>query len=337
MRPDEHGRDRFDPFLRKELAERIRTYPQHGPERESLEQDAEKIRAYIAEQVTPSANGLAIFASSGAQLFEAVQLLAPIDAHRLYVDTQPHLYPLARVLDQYPRYAVLVADTNLARIVVFAANEVERTASIEGRKSKRHKMGGWSQARYQRHVDNDRAQHAKEVVDALQKIVRAEAISSVLLSGDAVIVPLIREHLAKDVAERLVELEGLDIRSPLHEILETSVEALRARDAQTDRERVDALVDAYRANGLACAGVEATRAAFELGQVDELLIAAQPEALAPTSTDAAVASAQPSQGEQAAEELVTQARKTGATIRFIEDVALLTPIGGVGAFLRFKL
>jgi len=28
---------------------------------------------------------------------------------------------------------------------------------------------------------------------------------------------------------------------------------------------------------------------------------------------------------------------TSATVRFIEDASLLEPIGGVGAFLRFKL
>jgi len=40
LQPDQHGRDNFDPFLRKALAERIRTYGAEGPERASLERDA---------------------------------------------------------------------------------------------------------------------------------------------------------------------------------------------------------------------------------------------------------------------------------------------------------
>jgi hypothetical protein len=39
---------------------------------------------------------------------------------------------------------------------------------------------------------------------------------------------------------------------------------------------------------------------------------------------------------QAATELVRRARLTSASIRFIEDAALLHDIGGVGAFLRFR-
>ena len=40
--------------------------------------------------------------------------------------------------------------------------------------------------------------------------------------------------------------------------------------------------------------------------------------------------------ESLADELVTRARQTSAKIRFVEDVSLLEPVGGVGAFLRFK-
>ena len=61
LKPNERGRDQFEPFLKKELAERLRTYPASGPERESLDKDAAQIRAYVAT-VDPALNGLALFA-----------------------------------------------------------------------------------------------------------------------------------------------------------------------------------------------------------------------------------------------------------------------------------
>ena len=45
--PDEHGREHFEPFLRKELPERIRTFSLRSPERDSLERDAEKVHAFL--------------------------------------------------------------------------------------------------------------------------------------------------------------------------------------------------------------------------------------------------------------------------------------------------
>ena len=41
--------------------------------------------------------------------------------------------------------------------------------------------------------------------------------------------------------------------------------------------------------------------------------------------------------ERIANELVVKARQTAAKIRFIEETALMDGVGGVGAFLRFKL
>jgi len=313
--PDQHGRDHFEPFLRKELAERVRTYPASGPERESLEKDADKIRRYVGD-LQRSANGLAIFACAGAELFDAMPLAAPIEAHRLYVSDRPHLYPLARLIDEYPRYAALLADTHSARIFVFAANAIERSEQIEGVKTKRHKMGGWSQARYQRHTENYHIHHAKEVVDALARIVRDESIRSVVIAGDDVIVPLLEEQLPKDLAERVIDIVKLDVRAPEREVLERTIAALHEKSAETDRDTVDELLGAYRANGLGVVGVDETRRALEMGEVDELIMTAD---------------------EGVADELVAKARQTAAKIRFIQDPALLAAVGGVGARLRFKI
>src|SRR3954469_24179293 len=70
MQPDQHGRDNFGAFLRRELSDRVRTYGANGPEQQSLERDAERVREYVGS-VDASVNGLAIFACSAAELFEA--------------------------------------------------------------------------------------------------------------------------------------------------------------------------------------------------------------------------------------------------------------------------
>jgi peptide chain release factor subunit 1 len=336
LRPNQNGRDRFEPFLEKELASRVATYAAAAPERSSLDRDAARVRAYVAD-VDASLNGLAMFACSGADLFEAVPLAAPVGDHRLFISDLPHLYPLAKVIDEYPKYLALLADTHSARIFVFAANAVEKTDLIEGVKTKRHKMGGWSQARYQRHMENYHLHHAKEVVDAVARIVREERIDQIVISGDEVIVPLLREQFPKDVAERIVDVVKLEMRANERDVLETTIAALREKDVESDRERVDQVVGAYRAGGLACVGVEATRRAFELGQVDELLIPASADVIRGVKGKAGDTQPERTAQERAADELIVLARQTSAKIRFIEDPALLAPVGGVAASLRFKI
>src|SRR5947209_398516 len=81
---NEHGRQDFERFLRKEFSERARTFKAHTPERESFDRDAERINEYLANELRPETNGAAIFACAGAGgFFEAIQLAAPIEDHRL--------------------------------------------------------------------------------------------------------------------------------------------------------------------------------------------------------------------------------------------------------------
>ncbi|MCA1560788.1 MAG: hypothetical protein LC804_11145, partial [Acidobacteria bacterium] len=246
--PDQHGRDNFEPFVRKEFKERSRGFAVHSTERESLDRDIERINQYLAADLKPSANGLAIFACAGAdEFFEAVQLTAPIDEHRLYISDQPQLYPLARLESQYPRYAALLADTNSARLFVFSTGELIDQRELKNVKTRRTSMGGWSQARSQRHVENYHLHHAKEVVDMLDKVVRAESIPHVILAGDEVIVPLLREQLPQHLSDKIVDVVRLDVDAPEQDVLATSLKSLKRQAAESEREKVESVVGSYRA------------------------------------------------------------------------------------------
>jgi peptide subunit release factor 1 (eRF1) len=325
-----HGKDGFEPLVRKELPERARSFRAHSPARESFDRDVEKIAAYLSEEVAPRANGIAIFACAGAGLFETVQIEAPFETTRLFVGAEPHLYPLARVLEQYRRYAAVVTDTNRARIFVFGLRRVVDTTEVTSRKTRRSDVGGWSQMRYQRHTDNFHLGHAKDVVEALARVMREEALDEVVLAGDEVIMPLVREQLPKPLADKVVDVLRLDVRAPEHEVLTATVEALRRHDARTDAEKVQRLLDEARSGGLGVLGARDTLAALQGGQVDELVISAVPSAVRAeegTATDP----------EALASELVARARQTAARITFIEEPDLAEELGGVGALLRYRI
>lgn len=364
-RPGKTGRDNFDGFLRKELTARGRSFPARSSERESFDQDNERIATYLKDELEPSSNGLALFACSAAEgLFEAVQLEAPIEESRLFVADRPHLYPLARLADQFPPYAVLITDTNTARLFVFGPDATLREEKVTGRKVSRTSVGGWSQMRYQRRIDNFHEQHAKEVIAVLHKMVLEDGIEHIVLAGDEVIVPVLKEHLPQELADRVVDVLRLDITTPEHEVLKATTEALREHDAQTDAQVVEEMLGQYRAGQLGVVGVEDTLAALELGQVDTLLVAASPDLVRDdaqdasangngvngSSTGASASGGSPSNGngdgsetEDGAgeppnvERLIRMARQTDASITFIEDPALLADVEGVGALLRFRV
>ena len=354
--PNDRGRDQYQSFVRQEFKSRSRTYPQGSPDRDSLDKDLERITTYLDGELQPSANGVAIFACDAAGLFETVQLTAPIDQHWLYIGDTPHLYPLARLESRYPRYAAVVADTNTARIMVFATGELESQREVKSDKTRRTSQGGWSQARFQRGISNMHQQHVKEVVEALDRIVLQEDIQQILTVGDEVILPLLRAEMPKHLAEKIVDHLKLDSKAPVDDVLAATVEAMGRLNEQTDREKVEAAVGGHRAGNLGVVGPEATLEALVKGQVDELLLAANIDSLKNVSPRAAamandstllepaVDTAAAGEAAQAdpqivrlADELVTRAKNTSAKVTIIEDPELLQAYGGVAALLRFRI
>ena len=347
--PDQHGKDDLERFLRRELPARGRTFEPRTADRESYDRDVERIHAWVAENLRPSANGVAIFACSGADdFFEAVQLEAPVKEHRLYVYNQPQLYELARLTDAYPRYAAVVLDSQQARIFVFALGGTVGHADVVAEESvKKHQAGGWSQARYQRHVDNIRQQHAKDTVAALERIVREEDIGHIVLAGDEVMVPAFREELPQHLQDKLVDdVLRLDISAPEHEVLEATLDAMISEDRRDDADRVRRAIEGYRAGGLGVAGLGPTLVALIRGQVGELLISEEFETrhaepvprnspLLPPELVAGLA--EEVETVDLPDELVTRSRSTGATVSFIQNPTLLAEVDGVAAILRFTL
>lgn len=354
--PNERGRDQFQTFVRQEFKSRSQTYPQGSPDRTSLDKDLERITYYLENDLQPSANGVAIFACDAAGLFETVQVNAPIEQHWLYLGDTPHLYPLARVESRFPRYAAVVADTNTARIMVFATGELESQAEVKNEKTRRTSQGGWSQARFQRSISNQHQHHVKEVVDALDRIVTQEGIDQILTVGDDVVLPILRDEMPKHLADKVVDHLKIDSKAPVDEILAATVEAMGRLNDQTDKEKVEAAIGGHRAGNLGAVGPEATLEALIKGQVDELLLSGSIAALKNVSpraaamandstlADPAVETAAGGEAAQAdpqvvrlADELVTRATNTSAKVTIIEDSELLQPHGGVAALLRFRI
>jgi peptide subunit release factor 1 (eRF1) len=197
--------------------------------------------------------------------------------------------------------------------------------------------------RYQRHVDNNYLHHTKEVVEMLNDVVNEEAAEHIILAGDEVIIPLLRDHLPLHLEKKVIDILRLDIRTPEHEVLKQTMEAFREHNLQSDAEKVRLLLDEYRAGGLAVVGFRDTARALDQGQVDELLLSASAREIHDDSRsfdeviqiDKSVSSDAPH--ILAGDLLVTRARNTGARVTFIEDSALLADIGGVGALLRYQL
>ena len=347
--PNEQGKDNFNVFVKKQISERRDNYEEATPERESFDRDAERITEYL-EKIDPSANGVAIFACSGADdFFQTIEFSVPFRNNNFHVFDKPHIYPLARLFEENPKFAVVLADTNSANIYVFQRGRIVEAEEIQNAKTNRSEVGGWSQMRYQRHIENLHMKHAKQVIEELDKIVRDENIEQIILAGnEEVTIPLLRGEFTKELEEKMVGTIRLDVKTPENEVLEQAEQAIRQHDTLKDKEKIDYLQEQNYDGGFGVVGVEKTLAALSNGQVQELYLSSHfdrikynakkvgevLEAYAPGEENELP---HVSEAREIIDELVRRGIQSADTIRFIEDENLMKNAGGVGAILRYKI
>lgn len=347
--PNEHGRDDFNVFLKKQLSAHEEQFEEETPEYESFMKDSEKISKY-AENIRSSANGVAIYACSGANdFFQTIEFDVPFPQDHFFIMDKPHIYPLARLMEANPKFAVVLADTNSARIYVFQRGRILDEEEIHNAKTNRTEAGGWSQMRYQRHVDKLHEQHVKEVVEELDKIVRDDDIKQIVLAGnEEVTIPLLREELTKELEEKIAGTIRLDVKTPEDEVLEAAEQAIRQSDTLKDKEKIDYLKEQNYDGGFGVVGVEKTLEALANGQVQELYLSAHFDKIkynAKKVGEVLEAYAPGEDGEmphiseagEIIDELIRRGVESADTIRFIEDENLMKGTGGVGAILRYKI
>src|SRR5439155_23874897 len=134
------------------------------PDRKELRKDVQKLRAWLLEHSgwDGGARGLAIFVSNARDLFEVFKV-AELVGSAVAIEATPYLEPLVVLA---PSRAVCVALVERDRARIFCGDEAaleeivdERDEDVPGR----HDQGGWSQPRYQRHIEDHVDRHLGDV------------------------------------------------------------------------------------------------------------------------------------------------------------------------------
>ena len=346
--PNETGKKDFDIFLRKQLKDHGAVLEADSAESESYEADVEKINAFV-EKLDPATRGLAIFACSGADgFFERFEFEVPFDENRFDVSERPNVLPIVRLVSTHPPFAVVAADTNEAHIYVFKRGKTIGQEDIQNTKTNRTEVGGWSQMRYQRHIDNFHRQHAKEVVEEMGKLIRDERIDRVVLSGDeSVVIPMLRGEIPKEFEDNIAGTISLNVKSPVHEIFDAASKVIEDHDAELERQEIERLLEQNYDDGIGIVGVDGTLKALFNGQVQQLFISADPDEINYSRNEVRdVLRAyepgedsdlpDPAEKTEVLNEFIRRAAASADSIRFVSDPRLLKTHGGVGAILRYQ-
>jgi len=304
-------------IVRKELHALQASLSPRGPARESFDADCERIAIYLADDADRAAQGHAIFACHGRGLWWTVALGVPIETD-VHVGIRPRLVRLAEATHQAVRTLAVLLDSNAARLIQLdrAGRHEEPGPQRAQWKTVHHsRLGGWSEANYQRSQDVIVDRFAHDVAETIAERMAEAHLDHLVLAGDEVITSPLRRALPPQLNDTVETVAHLDIRTPLDAVAErvwppVQEAAVAAREAEVTR-----------LLGLAGEG----RAVTEPADVRTMLAAGRVDTLAfdPDETD-----------EDAAELLLREALTHRSRLILARGHEALASAGGSVASLR---
>ncbi|MGH7725458.1 MAG: hypothetical protein ACREOU_08515 [Candidatus Eiseniibacteriota bacterium] len=344
----------YRPFLKKRMAEELKAFKPRSPEHESLAVDFSRVQHYLDYDIKDTTKGAAVFACyADDDVFDAVQVPIEFAENLVTVGPLPTLFPLLKAADRYRRAAVLVANTNTARLFVIGLGAIETRREVRNPVLHKPKNAGEADpANVQRHVENAWQKHARQAIQALDELLRESGASYVLIGGDDPIVPTLLSELSHPARERLLgEHHHWDIRIPEHELAAEVERLIQAQEAVERRTLAERLLDGVGEGGSAI-GLEKTLIALRESRVSELVLSEgfpsggsgwacrSCRTFAPGEPPRActVCGRETVEAVPLHEEMGAQAQAQGARVRFIQPRAVpeFDARGGVGALLRYR-
>lgn len=348
MRPDGNGRrTEMLQTLEQEFERIAASIKNRSGNLESFESDRQRIMEYVNRDAPLDVQGLAIFACNAEGIWQELPLNVPVP-NEIVEDRYAHVFNLARILDDYETYAVVLADAEESRIFVISLNRAEKAAETESYDEvKRFEAGGWGQMLFQRRMENVVRAHTKEIADKLSRLIKRYDVQHVIIAANDSIKGHVRASLSKDIQDRLVDLINLDVTSNIQEMMQAIEPLMREVERQQEAEDVDTLeAQVNTKGGMGVIGIADTALALSKGQV-RLLIMHQnfqaPGSLNPNTNFlyAGVQQKDPFDGSDLEsvdlrEAFIARSQQQGATVQIVEANDYLEQHEGVGALLWYR-
>jgi peptide chain release factor subunit 1 len=142
-------------------------------EREGLRADFGRMRRYFTDEFSrEGAHGLALFAAGLDGFWRPLPLPGRV-ADAAAIDDAFHLAPLVPLVGRGDGALVAVVNRERGNVYRLRDGRLVEVADHTEEQPRRHDQGGWSQSRFQRHIDELAADHMRAVAEEVARQVRS--------------------------------------------------------------------------------------------------------------------------------------------------------------------
>lgn len=313
---------------------------------ENFDRTVQTIEDYLDKNARKKGlKGLLIFASDVHNFFEAYELKIPLE-NLMVVDTSPYIRPLARLIDEYESFGLVLMDSQRAKIYVVSSGKVEYTKKKGIDIINKHKKGGWSQMRFQRQRRGAIDHFLKEVSEEAEKLFLEKDIERIIISGSGNAKITFKDILSPAIKSKVVDVIDMDFDEAEGTLISRGEKIVLDDEKNKSDENVMRLREEILKDGLAVCGLKETMNAVVNGQVDLLLvrndykikgwICEKCQTVDSGSMTSCPYCKSSTSEVDVIEEIIEFAERKDTKIEFAGDNPMLDELGGVGGLLRFK-
>jgi peptide chain release factor subunit 1 len=314
-------------------------------QREAFKRDVERIgRWFDSEFDRDGVQALALFCSELDNLWQSVPLGDPV-ADEVHVGRELYLTPLVPLVGRGDGVIVAVVSREQGRIYRLRGGRLQDVADLTEEQPGQHDQGGWSQARFQRHIENLVQEHLKAVAEQLGQLVRARRAARLVIVCAEEMRTEFENALPTEARNAIVGWTQARAQASPAELLEAVMPELERASAGEEADITDRWREEAGRNGRAASGWEQTLEAASDARVHTLLFsqgAAHDAWQCPACGRVGVSGGRcPLDGtemEHRADGLDLAVHQTlvhGGSVRALRHRQDLDPVEGIGALLRF--
>ena len=314
-------------------------------EKEALKRDFDRIERYFEHEFErDGAHGLALFCAGLDNVWIALQLSDPVP-DGIKVEREFYLAPLAPLVGRGDGALVAVVNRERGSIYRLRAGRLEQDADLSEEQPRRHDQGGWSQSRFQRHIDELGADHFRRVAEEIDRRVRAGKGTRLVVACPEELRSEFEHLLSQEARHALAGWAAVEAHAGPREVQAAVKPVLERARAEEEATQLERFREELGRDGRAVGGWAGTLEAASDARVDVLLYTEGAQHSAwqcPQCGRAAAESGScPLDGsplEERREGLdlaLHQALAHGGTVRAFRERRDLDPLEGIGALLRF--
>jgi len=314
-------------------------------QRESLRTDLGRIRDFFTRDFDrDGARGAAVFVDGLDNAWRTLPLADPVD-DKIAVGREFYLAPLVPLVGRGDGALIAVVGRERGTVYILRAGKLEELIDQFDETPGRHDQGGWSQARYQRHIEKLAADHLRRVGEQLDRQVRRLQSPRVVIVTTEETRAEFDEVLSHAVKNAIVGWAQAEAHATPAELLDTARPILEEWHAKQEREAVERWREEEGRGARATAGWPATLEAASDARVELLLFeegADRPVWQCPrdgrVSAEGGPCPLDGTQMEQRPDGLnlaVHQALAHGGSVLSLRHQHDLEPVEGIGALLRY--